>query len=85
MKKFDKKLLIMTILFLCIICVSIYFITKDNNEPTYYNDLYFQTNTDDSSIINNNMDKIMVHVDGEVANPRDYKFTFWCTNFRCNF
>ena len=85
MKKFDKKLLIMTILFLCIICVSIYFITKDNNETTYYNDLYFQTNTDDSSIINNNMDKIMVHVDGEVANPRDCKFTFWCTNFRCNF
>lgn len=85
MKKFDKKLLIMTILFLCIICVSIYFITKDNNEATYYNDLYFQTNTDDSSIINNNMDKIMVHVDGEVANPRDCKFTFWCTNFRCNF
>lgn len=85
MKNFDKKLLIMTILFLCITCVSIYFITKDNNEATYYNDLYFQTNTDDSSIINNNMDNIMVHVDGEVANPRDCKFTFWCTNFRCNF
>ena len=67
MKNFDKKLLIIFISILIIICVSIYFFTKDEDTNILLsNELYTVTNTDNT---NEDLETIMVHIDGEVVTP----------------
>ena len=67
MKNFDKKLLIIFISILIIICVSIYFFTKDEDTNILLsNELYTVDNTDNT---NEDLETIMVHIDGEVVTP----------------
>ena len=67
MKNFDKKLLIIFISILIIICVSIYFFTKDEDTNILLsNELYTVANTDNT---NEDLETIMVHIDGEVVTP----------------
>ena len=67
MKNFDKKLLIIFISILIIICVSIYFFTKDEDTNILLsNELYTVANTDNT---NEDLETIMVHIDGEIVTP----------------
>ena len=67
MKNFDKKLLIIFISILIIICISIYFFTKDEDTNILLsNELYTVANTDNT---NEDLETIMVHIDGEVVTP----------------
>ena len=67
MKNFDKKLLAIFIFLGIIICISIYFFTRDEkSEVVFENELYFsQNSTENQNII----EEIIVHIDGEVLNP----------------
>lgn len=67
MKFLDKKLPTIFIFLFVILCVSIYFFTKDD-EPEFIstNDLYITQSTNETDIEDN---EIIVHIDGEVINP----------------
>lgn len=66
MKKFDKKLLITLIFLLIIICISVYFFTKeDSGEFISTNEFYISSN---STVAIEEVKEIIVHIDGEVVN-----------------
>lgn len=66
MKKFDKKLVIMSISLLIIACISLYFFTTPDNYESITQNAFYTTNTEDSTLATN---EIIVHIDGEVINP----------------
>lgn len=67
MKFFDKKLLIIFIILFIILCISIYFITKeDDTDFILTNDLYITQPTEEEVV---EVKEIIVHIDGEVMNP----------------
>lgn len=66
MKKIDKNLIIMLAVLLAIICISIYFLTKGENEEIISTEeFYISTN---STTIVEEAKEIIVHIDGEVIN-----------------
>ena len=67
MKNFDKKFLVIFIFLGIIICISIYFFTKDDEiETVFQNESYISP---DSTKNQNEIEEIIVHIDGEVVNP----------------
>lgn len=67
MKIYDKKLPII-IIFLCIIiCISIYFFTKDKSDDfSLSNNLYITNSTEEPQPEEK---EIIIHIDGEIINP----------------
>lgn len=67
MKIYDKKLPII-IIFLCIIiCISIYFFTKDKSDDfSLSNNLYITNSTEETQPEEK---EIIIHIDGEIINP----------------
>lgn len=64
MKKFDKKLLIIACFLILIVCMAIYFFTKEDDfENISVNEVYF------SPQVTEVPEKIIIHIDGEVINP----------------
>lgn len=66
MKKFDKKLLISIILLGVILCVALYFFTKEGESSIDLNNLYVSSN---NILTEDKLEEIIIHIDGEVLNP----------------
>lgn len=66
MKKFDKKLLISIFLLILIVFIAIYFFTKEDSSKLDFNELFVSDNKVSSQ---DEVDEIVIHIDGEVLNP----------------
>lgn len=66
MKKFDKKLLISIFLLILIVFIAIYFFTKEDSSNLDFNELFVSDNKVSSQ---DEVDEIVIHIDGEVLNP----------------
>jgi len=67
MKKFDKKFILVIISLFIIICVAIFFFTKDDSTDVIStNDFYIPTNCSENT---EEISEIVIHIDGEILNP----------------
>lgn len=64
MKNFDKKLLIIPFFLICILCIFIYFFTKEDNYDEISETNFYSTNETIETFT-----EIIIHIDGEILNP----------------
>lgn len=64
MKNFDKKLLIIPFFLICILCIFIYFFTKEDNYDEISETNFYSTNETVETFA-----EIIIHIDGEILNP----------------